>query len=164
MMIWFPRIQFHDFCCARPLVIQEQFSSLSVIPVAIVFSIMFFCSIGAWGCAFMGFGLNYFELPAGKLFGFDCYACNFSSIRSDRLHFSILNSIKVKWRFVINWSKLFTFCTSQMVRGRHKMFDFFRQVQLTPSGHFWVMFSASFCSSSASFIGPSYLCTARMFL
>lgn len=60
----------HWTVSASPLVIQEQFSSLSVIPVAIVFSIMFFCSIGAWGCAFMGFGLNYFELPAGPTYSF----------------------------------------------------------------------------------------------
>lgn len=70
----------HWTVSASPLVIQEQFSSISVIPVAIVFSIMFFCAIGAWGCAFMGFGLNYFELPAGPTYTFWAFWCNVLSV------------------------------------------------------------------------------------
>lgn len=66
----------HWTVSASPIVVAEQFSSLSVIPVAIVFAVMFFCAIGGWGCAFMGFGLNYFELPAGPTYVFWAFLSN----------------------------------------------------------------------------------------
>lgn len=70
----------HWTVSASPIVIQEQFSSLQVIPVAITFAIMFFCAIAAWGCAFMGFGLNYFELPPSSTYSFWAFWTNVLSV------------------------------------------------------------------------------------
>merc|ERR1711907_416293 len=55
---------------AAPLIITTMFSSWSTVPVAVVFAIMFAASIAAWTFSFIGFGLNYFELPACKTYVF----------------------------------------------------------------------------------------------
>jgi len=53
---------------AAPLVLQYQFNNPRTIPVTICMGCMLLCSIGAWGAAFLGFGLNYFELPPCKIY------------------------------------------------------------------------------------------------